>query len=144
MQAALSTETFPARRIASAALAACLCGIYCLFCCGLHPTVAAAAASKPESSCAAHACCRYKPEAEAAGAAVAAAAAKSGAACCAPFGQAAILAEKRTPTAESAAQAATHITLPAPQTSHKNSTVARSLRVPDRGGTYLRLCVFLI
>lgn len=141
MNAPLRNTTSLFSRAGTTLFAVWFCGAFCLVCC-----VPRVEAGDPESAneCAAHSCCLEKSgDADAPGKAAKGLASSDSRACCAPFGQTALLTEKHKHCAAYGTVAAKW-TPPAPRITYDSMTVAHRMYVPDRGGTYLECCVFLI
>ena len=141
MSASLQTTRGFFGRAATAIFAVWFCGAYCLVC-----SVSRIEASESEGTtvCTAHSCCQAKSD-DVSGSGDAASGNEStnSLACCAPFGQTALLAAKQTFSVENAA-GLTKWTPPALRSTAHPILVARRVHVPDRGGTHLKCCVFLI
>lgn len=137
------------RRLAALALVLWLGGVGCLIGCEIEVSAATAApaqAPSPATSCPAFsgpACC-HKPQGESGQAAAQIAPQSAGAMSCCPLsGQSAAIANK--PRVDSSALALTASSaLPLSRIKILAVRPAGRLLVPDRGGTYLRCCVFLI
>ncbi len=152
MRSAFSLTSKSVRHFCIIALALWVAGVGCLVSCGAHDVQAVPTTRQTDEavSCSHHACCQMERESDDTSAGVSSteqpAPIPTGASmsCCPLAGLPTTEASKRRVTDENAAALTIHRASVMPRADARSLSPAERFYLPDRGGTYLRCCVFLI